>query len=95
MTILKRLVVKNGSYEDRDGKQRGRYVEVGHLHEAKDGGQYITLDAHINLAAFPRREGDTRVMVSMYDNEKKEEGRERPRQQERRPSRDFEDDVPW
>ena len=88
MTILKRLVVKNGSYEDRDGKQRGRYVQIGHLHAGSDGGQYITLDAHVNLAAFPRKDGDTRVTVSMYDNEKKDE---KPKQ-DAKPAKEFEDD---
>jgi len=66
MTILKNLSVKNGSYE-QNGQAKHRYLTIGHLHSSKDGNEYITLDAHINLAAIPRKDGDTRVMVSLYD----------------------------
>lgn len=66
MTILKNLSVKNGSYE-QNGQTKHRYLTIGHLHSSKDGNEYITLDAHINLAAIPRKDGDTRVMVSLYD----------------------------
>lgn len=90
MTILKNLVVKNGSYTDRDGNEKGRYVTIGQVHKGEHG-QYITLDAHINLAAFPRKEGDSRVMVNLYDPKGKDET---PRRQEK-PSEDFDSDIPF
>jgi hypothetical protein len=64
--IKQNLVVKNGSYTTRDGQEKHRYLTIGQLHE-HEGRLYITLDAHINLAAIPRKDGDTRVMVSLYD----------------------------
>lgn len=94
MTILKNLVVKNGSYTTRDGQEKHRYLTIGQLHSGNDGGEYITIDAHINLAAIPRKEGDTRVMVSLY--EPREEGGQRNERKQARsepPARDkFRDD---
>lgn len=86
--ILKNLCVKNGSYTDRDGNEKGRWVTIGQIHEAKDGGTYITLDAHVNLAAFPRKDGDTRVMVSQFDPKGREES---PKSRREEPA-DFDDD---
>lgn len=68
MTILKRLVVVTGQYTDKQGNAKKRYKTVGHVHAGQHG-EYITLDASVNLAAFPRKEGDDRVMVSLYDEE--------------------------
>ena len=68
MTILKRLVVVTGQYTDKQGNAKKRYKTVGHVHAGQHG-EYITLDASVNLAAFPRKDGDDRVMVSMYDEE--------------------------
>jgi len=52
--IKKRLVVKNGSYTNKDGQEKNSYVTIGHIHDGQYG-EYITLESHINLAAFPRR----------------------------------------
>lgn len=92
--ILKNLVVKNGSYTDRDGKDRGRYVVIGQLHDGKDGGQYVTLDAHVNLAAFPRRDGDTRVMVSLYDPKPRDVPPDKLRSASA-PEPGFDDEIPF
>jgi hypothetical protein len=64
--IVKNLVVTNGEYTTRDGETKRRYVTIGQLHE-HDGRQYITLDAHVNLAGFPRKDGESRVFASLYD----------------------------
>jgi hypothetical protein len=64
--IVKNLVVTNGEYTTRDGETKRRYVTIGQLHE-HDGRQYITLDAHVNLAGFPRKEGESRVFANLYD----------------------------
>lgn len=69
MAILKKLVVKTGTYE-KGGKTVGRYETIGHLHEGEHG-EYVTLKACMNLAAFPRKDGDDRVMVNLFDNDEK------------------------
>ena len=94
MTILKNLVVKNGSYTTRDGQEKHRYLTIGQLHAGQNG-EYITLDAYVNLAALPRKDGDTRGMVSLY--EPRDAAGEKPRSAPTtRQSADFVDsDVPW
>tara|TARA_R100000152_G_C6726463_1_gene151662 strand:+ start:646 stop:891 length:246 start_codon:yes stop_codon:yes gene_type:complete len=64
--IKQKLTVKNGSYKNAQGQEKFIYQDIGHLHEGQYG-KYITLFAHINLSAFPRKEGDNRVMVNLYD----------------------------
>lgn len=89
------LVVKNGSYTNRDGQEKHRYLTIGQLH-TNDEGQYITLDSHINLAALPRKEGDNRVMVSLY--EPREDGGQRQERKQGRPAGkrdDFDDPIPF
>lgn len=66
MTILKNISVKTGSWTDKEGKERGRYVTIGHIHDGEHG-QYITLESYMNLAAFPRKAGDSRVIANLYD----------------------------
>lgn len=87
MTILKKLVAVNGEYTTRDGSVKKSRVTIGHLHSGQYG-DYITLEAHVNLAAFPRKDGDTRVMVNLYDNERRDEA---PKAKPVDDSGDFED----
>jgi|TARA_R100001594_G_scaffold32690_1_gene60764 hypothetical protein len=65
--IIKDLVARNGSYTNKNGEEKKRYVKVGNLHENDDGGQYITLFSHINLAGIERQEGRDSITVSMFD----------------------------
>ena len=88
--IKKRLVVANGNYQDRNGNDKTRWVNIGALHE-HEGKHYITLDAHINLAGFERREGDTRVFVNMFDNDKED----KPRQSENPADFDSGSELPF
>lgn len=95
--IKKNLVVKNGSYQ-KNGETKHRYLTIGQLHAGQDGNDYITLDAHINLAAIPRKDGDMRVMVSLYEPRDRHEST--PRSAPMRPgapqmAADFEDDIPF
>ena len=86
--IKKRLVVANGNYQDRKGNDKTRWVNIGALHE-HEGKHYITLDAHINLAGFERKEGDTRVFVNMFDNDRQD----KPKESEN--PADFDSDLPF
>ena len=100
MTILADIVVKNGSYTDREGNEKKRYVNIGHLHEGQHG-KYITLDAHVNLAGFERKDGDTRVFANLYKKkDRQQEGgqQEGGRRQAPAPepsTGDFDDDIPF
>lgn len=90
MTILKNLVVTTGTYTNRDGDTKKSYKIIGQIHEGQHG-KYITLDADVNLAAFPRKDGDSRVMVNIYDPKGKDE---KPRRAEPA-GKDFDDDIPF
>ena len=106
MTILKNLVVKNGSYLTRDGQEKNRWLTIGQLHSGQNGNDYVTLDAHINLAALPRKDGDTRVMVSLFDPKVAEDGgsgrgsggraqAQVPKQSGKDDGLEFDDDIPF
>ena len=65
------LTTKAGEYTAKDGTKKTIWQRVGEVHTDKNGGQYFLIDAHINFAAFPRQEGSTRVMVSMFEPREK------------------------
>lgn len=71
MPIKKNLVVVTGTWTNRDGETKKNYKTIGQLHEGSNG-DYITLESDVNLAAYPRKEGDNRVMVSLYDPKPRE-----------------------
>ena len=66
------LTTKAGEYTAKDGTKKTIWQRVGEVHTSKDGGMYALIDAHINFAAFPRQEGSTRVMVSMFEPREKQ-----------------------
>lgn len=71
MTILKELTIATGKYTDQTGAEKTRWKTIGHLHDGSKG-QYITLDSLVNLAAVPRKDGDDRVYVNMFDPKPKD-----------------------
>jgi hypothetical protein len=72
MTILKDLAVVIDTYTDRNGAEKKKWLTIGQLHASKEGREYITLEPHINLAAIPRKDGDSRVYVSMFEPKQKD-----------------------
>jgi len=61
------LAVKTGSYTDREGNEKGRWENIGHIHTSQDGRWYVTLKRTFNPAGVPPREGDDRVFVSCFE----------------------------
>ena len=70
MKKLYDLAVKSGSYE-KNGETKGRYVNVGALMES-DNGPFLFINAHVNFAAFPRRDGSESVIVSCFEPKPKD-----------------------
>lgn len=70
--ILKELAVVADVYKDREGNDKKVWKNIGAIHATKDGKQYMTLDPMVNLAAVPRKEGDSRVYVSMFEPKAKQ-----------------------
>lgn len=76
--IIKELAVVADTYTDRNGNEKKKWLNIGHIHEAKDGRQYITLDPCVNLAAIPRKQGDSRVYVSMFEPRARDQATAQP-----------------
>lgn len=61
------LAVKTREYTDRDGNTKANWQNIGALMESDDGKPFLMLEAWVNLAAFPRREGSSAVLVSCFE----------------------------
>lgn len=94
MTILKELCVAAGKYE-LNGEGKTRWTRIGHLHETQDKTrQYITLDPAYNLAAFPKKEGDDRLYVNLFDPKPKDGAKAQTRAPAKA-SNGPDDDIPF
>jgi len=69
--IVKELAVVVRTYTDKNGELKKAWKNIGAIHE-HEGRQYITLDSLVNLAAIPRKEGEDRVYVSMFEPKAKQ-----------------------
>ena len=69
---IRELVVKTGSYRDRDGNEKPRWKNVGSLMESEDGGKFILLDTTFNPAGVPNPDNRDNVLISIF--ELREEG---------------------
>jgi len=59
------LAVKVGSYQ-KDGQEKGRYVNVGALMQGDDGGQFILMERTFNPAGCPNPGGQESVLISAF-----------------------------
>lgn len=61
------LAVKTGSYTDRDGNAKGRYVNVGAVWEKDDGSQFTTINRTFNPAGVPNPENKESIIISRFE----------------------------
>lgn len=106
--MSKRICAKIGSYTDRDGKEKGRYVDIGVIMQGERG-EYVLLDPSVSLAgiyAIQSRQSDKtkdRIMASVFSDEPRQSGgytdRKPAQQQATMPATskadDFDDDIPF
>lgn len=64
---IRELVVKTGSYRDRDGNEKPRWKNVGSLMESEDGKKFILLDTTFNPAGVPNPDGRDNVLISIFE----------------------------
>ena len=88
---MKRLTAKVDEYQ-KDGQTKGKYIELGVLNTANDGGEYILLDPTVNLAgvlvkqnamnAQHGKPAKTSIMVSVFDGQQSQQqgGFQQPQQ---------------
>lgn len=72
MTIIKELSVVKTTYTNKQGEEKKVWLNVGQVHE-HEGREYITLDPTINFGALPRKQGDDRLFVSMFEPKPKDQ----------------------
>ncbi len=96
---IRELVVKTGSYRDRDGNEKPRWKNVGSLMESEDGGKFILLDTTFNPAGVPNPDNRNNVLISIFemkDNDGGQRQQSAPAQRESRPPADNSDsDFPF
>ena len=64
---IRELVVKTGSYRDREGNEKPRWKNVGSLMESEDGGKFILLDTTFNPAGVPNPDNRDNVLISIFE----------------------------
>ncbi len=63
---IKDLAVKVGSYV-KDGKEKGRYINIGMVMQKDDGGEFILLIRAFNPAGVPNPDNKDSIIVSSFD----------------------------
>lgn len=71
--VINDLLAVSGTYEI-NGEKRNRFVNIGKEIQNDEGESFLLIDSTINLAAFPRKDNDTMVVVSKYAPRQKEDG---------------------
>lgn len=64
---IRELVVKTGSYRDREGNEKPRWKNVGSLMESEDGSKFILLDTTFNPAGVPNPDNRDNVLISIFE----------------------------
>ena len=95
---MKKLVAKVGTYQ-KDGETKNRYQDVGAI-MSNSNGEYALLNPAVNLAGLLLQqnamsgENRTSVMISVFDNDNRQQPQQQPAQNNSAPQ-DFEQDAPF
>lgn len=92
-TKMRDLVVKTGSYTDNQGKEKGRWQNVGSLMRSDDGGEFIILNRCFNPAGVPNPDNKDSVLLSCFKMGNSQN--QPPAQQHPEQDDPFEDDIPF
>ena len=72
---IKNLVVKIGSYTDKNGESKNKYLNVGTLMETADGNKFILLNRSFNPAGVPVDDPSKEtILISMFNIDRKQIG---------------------
>jgi single-stranded DNA-binding protein len=97
------LAVKTGSYTDREGNTKNRYVNCGAIFEKDDGSKFITINRTFNPAGVPNPDNKEMVILSQFDLREKNGGSSapppspapKPQQKRNTGFDDMDDDIPF
>lgn len=67
------VVAKIGTYQNKEGETKGRYLTVGSILE-NDGKPFLLLNRHFNPAGLPNPDNRDSVLLSLFEPKKQEEG---------------------
>lgn len=70
------LAVKTGSYTDRDGNEKSRYLNIGAVFEGEKG-PYAVMSATFSPAGVPRKDGSDSIMVSLFAPREEGQGQQK------------------
>lgn len=63
------IAVKTGTYQGKDGQDKGRYENCGEIHSGREGGHFAVVNPFrmmgLCMAAIAR--GDDRLMASLFE----------------------------
>lgn len=66
------LCVKSGAYTDRNGNEKVNWENVGVM-MVNSNGPYLLIKPWVNLAGFPREEGRSHLIVSLFEHNETEQ----------------------
>jgi hypothetical protein len=61
------LAVRTGTYQGADGKEKGRYENIGHVLRGDDNEKLLLLKRTFNPAGVPNPDGRDTVILSMFE----------------------------
>ena len=95
---IKDLAVKTGSYQDRDGKEKGRYENVGGLFKSDDGSVFVMLKRTFNPAGVPdlSGKGGDSIVIGAFDLKDQQPAQTQQAAPQRQPApAAMDDDIPF
>ena len=75
------LCVKSGTYTDRSGNEKVNWENVGVMME-NGNGPYLLIKPWVNFAGFPRDEGRSHLIVSLFEHKDSEQRSSRNNERE-------------
>ncbi len=99
--MAKRLMMKVGTYKDREGKDKNEWMRLGVLLE-NNNGEYALVDPAVNLAGVmmkqrmldPSKKGDM-VMVGVFDDDNARQAPNNTSKPQAAGPTDFDSDIPF
>jgi len=101
---MKKITAKVGEYTDKEGKTKGRYVDIGVI-LSNDNGEYALIDPAINLSGVLQKQmsmpnykgkGDYVMAAIFQDESSKKESAKKGIQEARQAIDDgFDSDIPF
>lgn len=71
--IIADICVKVGTYTNKEGKEVGRYENIGAKWEKEDGGTFVTIKRTFSPAGVPNPDNKDSIILSIFEKKDKQE----------------------